>query len=128
LELLLFTAKDEVMGIGSQFVFKILRGKKVFPVPLSPPPLAGILYYRGDLFTVIDIGLLVDNGSAKVTGGRPTILLKWQNNNLALIPEAIIGLAGVKAEPPPRSIVWKERPVRILTPEEIWNQVASFYD
>lgn len=122
MELLLFTDKNEVMGIESQFVLEILEDKKVFPVPLSPPPLAGHLYHRGDIFTVIDMGILAGKGSARLTGSRRIILLKWQDKNLSLMPEAIIGLACVKAEPPPASVVWKERPVRILAPEEIWNQ------
>jgi hypothetical protein len=90
----------------------------------------GLIYYRGDLFDVIDIGSLL--GKKKGTRwdrGKEisrVILLKWLDKKLALIPDRIIGLIwSADNKGKHAANAEGEYAARLITPDEIWRRLTG---
>jgi len=113
MELLVFKTADEYLGIEAQYVHHLVDDATITPVPLVPSCYIGLMYYRGELFDVIDMGKLLGNHKPVSRENIRIILLKWSNKKLALVPEKIIGLNWVEDE--------ENYSVRIISPDEIWK-------
>lgn len=56
---LTFRASDEYFGIETHYICRVEEEVKVTPVPFLPPYHLGLIYYRGELFDVIQIQSLL---------------------------------------------------------------------
>ncbi|MCP4667329.1 MAG: chemotaxis protein CheW [Deltaproteobacteria bacterium] len=122
-----FQARKEVLGIDAQHVYRVVDDVKVTPVPLTPECHLGLIYYRGELFTVIDIINMLGYGKANVEKNAPIILVKWSDKNLALVSDQIGGLLWIEDEAETLSTYGKgNHTVRPITPETIWNTLLKF--
>ena len=134
-----FKAGDEYLGIEAQYIHRVVDEIKITPVPLLPPCHRGLMYYRGEVFDVIDIGGLL--GKSKAAGPPASqasppakqseaararalragnensriILLKWSHKKLALAPDKIIGLIWVE-DNKGKETVYTPRPHRLSPP------------
>jgi hypothetical protein len=122
----------------------------VTPVPLVPSCHMGLIYYRGDLFDVIHMGILLGQMEAKLDENSHVVLLKWSSKKLALVPDHIVGLIWVEdskggqtvyAHYPPRlgeidlPAIARHEPtgagqqgaytVRLISPDYIWKKVSE---
>ncbi len=122
LELFTFRAKDEILGIDAQYVYRVIDDAKATPVPFTPECHLGLMYYRGELFDVIDIGSLLGLTDADQKKDPRVILIKWSNKKLGLISDQVEGLVWEK-EKEENDISPAKPPsgARAITPEHIWD-------
>jgi chemotaxis signal transduction protein len=151
MEWLAFKAGDEYLGIEAQYIHRVVDEVKVTPVPLVPSCYIGLIYYRGEMFDVIDIGSLLGQREVVAPPASPEqagkensriILVKWSHKKLALVPDKIIGLIWVEDTeerhtvyaPSPPGLSPDERDnagqeeeytVRLITPDHIWEKVSE---
>lgn len=126
MELFIFKSAGEYLGIEADYVYRVVEEIKITPVPMAPPYYLGLIYYRGELFEVIDlVGLL---GTGKVTSAEKPriILLRWTDKRLAVIPDDISGLLWIE-DKKVRDRVFTEdhHSVRLLSPEQIWKTLLK---
>lgn len=123
----LFEVSGKQMGIAARYVYRIVDDATPAPVPLLPPCHMGIVYYRGDLFDVIDAGQLLGGQDSRPCEKSPyVILLKWGRRKLGLLPERIVGIRPI-TDPDGADTVFTQdgQAIRLITPEEIWQRLSE---
>lgn len=139
MELFTFKTANKYFGIEARYVDRVLEEVDAAPVPLMPACHVGLIYYRGELFDVIDFGCLMrdlETETAKAPGfcpGRRTrkknsrvILIKWNHKKLSLIPDSITGLIWIDTANPGQPVHTADgNPVEIISPDEIWNALSE---
>lgn len=127
MELFIFKSGEEYLGIDASYVYRVVEEIKITPVPMVPPYYLGLLYYRGELFEVVDIAGLLGSGKAKLKGNPRIILLKWSDKKLAVIPDVISGLLWIEDKKGEDTIFAEgNHSVRVVTPEQIWKRLLEF--
>ena len=135
MELFTFKASDQYLGIEAQYIHQIVEEIAITPVPLTPCCHMGLIYYRRELFDVIDIGSLLKKKNAasplvssELSKRRTNqensriILLKWNQKKLGLVPDKIIGLIWVdnnKSDSEHTVFAEQGYTVQIIAPDEI---------
>lgn len=126
MKLFVFKSKDEFIGIQSDYVHRVIDDSKVTPVPFAPDTYTGLLYYRGELFDVINIRLLLGypaEGTAEITR---IIILKWLNKKLAVIPDEIIGMIWIDDNSEDKGEYYHENhKVSLIKPDDLWKKVSE---
>jgi chemotaxis signal transduction protein len=126
MELFIFNSAEAYLGIDANFVYRVVEEIKITPVPIAPSYYLGLVYYRGELFEVVDIVGLLDKGKAESKGNPRIVLLKWSDKKMGFIPDRISGLLWIEDEKGQDTIFTEENhPVRIITPENIWNRLLK---
>ena len=96
MKLFTFKTGSEHLGIDAKSVYRVLDEVKITPVCLTPPCYPGLLYHRGELLDVVDIGILLEKGKATFEENRRLVILRWSDKALAIAPGAINGLIWVE--------------------------------
>jgi len=126
MECVIFDAAEKCLGIETEYIYRIADDIQVSPVPLTPPCCRGLIYFRGDLFDVIDVGSLMGKERSLPNGNPYVILLKWGQRKLGLISDKIIGITWIEDNNGSRTVFTKEgRTVELITPEEIWKILSK---
>ena len=121
-----FRAKEEVLGLDAQYVYRVVDDAKITPVPLTPECLLGLTYYRGELYVVIDIVNILGYGKADPERNSPIILIKWSDKKLALVSDEIVGLLWIEDEVgDPPTYTKGDDVVRSISPENIWDTLLK---
>jgi chemotaxis signal transduction protein len=122
LELLTFKAGGEYFGIEVRYVYRVVKDAGITPIPLAPPSYLGLMYYRGELFDAIDVVSLLGNKKSELKDKYNTILVKWSEKKLALIPDVIVELLRVENWQNTDTVyAGGNYNARMITPEYIWN-------
>ena len=96
------------------------------PVPLTPPGYAGLIYYRGELFDVADLGVIIGKPNPAKYQRKLNILLKWNQKGMALAADEIIGLKSVEKEDGKQeSFTLEGIPIKLITPECVWKMLSE---
>ncbi|MFB6350474.1 MAG: chemotaxis protein CheW [Bradymonadaceae bacterium] len=109
-----FRLQDLQMGVPIESVREILKPQEVFPVPLAPPSLAGIMSVRGQIVTVIDARRRFDLDPAHHDTPSHHIVLEFEDDQYSLLVDAVGNIHDLEREvldPVPRTV---ERPRRHL--------------
>jgi chemotaxis signal transduction protein len=101
MDIFIFKAAGHYIGIEAKYIYRIADNVIIVPVPLMPDCYEGLIYYRGDLFDVIDMGRLMENEASMLQDDPYIILLKWDAGKLGLIPDRIVGMQWVEMKPGP---------------------------
>ena len=126
MECFIFEAGEKCLGIETEYVYRIADDIQITPVPLAPPCYRGLIYFRGDLFDVIDVGSLMGKERSMPNGNPYVILLKWDQRKLGLISDKIIGIKWIEDNNGSRTVFTEEgRTVELISPEEIWKNVSE---
>jgi len=126
MECFIFEAAEKCLGIEIEYIYRIADDIQVTPVPLAPPCYRGVIYFRGDLFDVIDVGSLMGGERSLLNGNPYIILLKWGQRKLGLISDKIIGITWIEDNNGSRTVFTKEgRTVELITPEEIYKILSK---
>ena len=126
MECFFFEAAEKCLGIESGYIYRIADDIQITPVPLAPTCYRGLIYFRGDLFDVIDVGSLMGKVRSLPNGNPYVILLKWGQRKLGLISDKIIGITWIEDSNGSRTVFTKEgRTVELITPEEIWEILSK---
>ena len=121
-----FQAREEVLGLDAQYVYRVVDDAKITPVPLTPECLLGLTYYRGELYTVIDMVNMLGHGRVNSESDTPIVLVRWLEKKLALVSDAIVGLLWIEDEAGSLSTYSNgDYTVRLISPEYIWNTLLK---
>lgn len=126
MECFIFEAADRYLGIEAQYIYRIEDDAQAAPVPLVPSCHVGLIYYRGDLFDVIDVGNLLGEKTSLPNGNPYIILLKWDQRKLGLIPDRIVGMEWIEENNGNQTIFTRNgRTIELMTPEQIWKILSE---
>ncbi|MBW1783054.1 MAG: chemotaxis protein CheW [Deltaproteobacteria bacterium] len=126
MECFIFEAAEKYLGIEAQYIYRVADDVAPTPVPLTPPCHVGIIYYRGDLFDVIDMGRLLGDERSPSNGHPYVILLKWGQRKLGLIPYRIVGMEWIEDSDSTQIVITKDgRTIQMITLEEIWEILSE---
>ena len=126
MECFIFGAAEKCLGIETEYIYRIADDIQIFPVPLAPPCYKGLIYFRGDLFDVVDVGSLMGGERSLLNGNPYIILLKWGQRKLGLISDEIIGITRIEDNNGGQTVFTKEgRTVDLITPEKIWKILSE---
>ncbi len=130
MECLTFKAAGRHLGIEIRYIHRVVDEFTITPVPLLPSCHLGLLYYRGELFDVIDLGNLLEERKDVKPGAvgknHRIILLKWNQKNLALVPDEIIGLNRVEDRKEEDGFNSQgELKIELITPDHIWEMLSG---
>jgi len=127
-ECFVFKAFDQYLGIRPRYIYRVVDEIKITPVPLVSECYLGLIYYRGELFDVLQAGRLMGKVELSAENGR-IILLKWGGKKIGLIPEKIVGLTWISGEGEgEEKYGTDECPLRFIEPDDIWDMVNGFSD
>ncbi len=126
MDIFIFKAGEHFVGIEAEYIYRIADNVHIVPVPLMPPCYRGLIYYRGDLFDVVDMGRLMDNEAPMVQGDPYIVLLKWNAGKLGLIPDRIVGMKWVVDKAGPGTVFNRQGDTAaLMTPHEIWGRLTG---
>jgi chemotaxis signal transduction protein len=126
MDVLLLEVSGKQMGIAARHVYRIVDDAAPAPVPLLPPCHMGILYYRGDLFDVIDLCQLLGGQDSGPCEKSPyVILLKWGQRKLGLLPDRIAGIRPIADADGDTVFTQDGQAIRLITPEDIWQRLSE---
>jgi chemotaxis signal transduction protein len=122
-----FAAAGKYLGIEARYIYRVADDARPTPVPLVPSCHVGIVYDRGDLFDIIDVGRLLEKESCPPPDKRPyVILLKWDQRKLGLIPDRIVGIKWIEDTNASQTVFTREgRAIQMITPGEIWKILSD---
>ena len=92
---LIFTVQDKCYALPSKFISEVAVLEKIFPLPLVPDYVRGIINRYSVPYALIDIGYLLLNDSSKA--GK-VIVLKEEVDKLALLIDDVTDIADLDPE------------------------------
>jgi chemotaxis signal transduction protein len=126
MECFIFEAAEKCLGIETEYIYRIADDIQIIPVPLAPPSYSGLIYFRGDLFDVVDVGSLMGGERSLLNGNPYIILLKWEQRKLGLISDKIIGITLIEDNNGSQTVFTEQgRTVELITPEKIWKILSE---
>jgi chemotaxis signal transduction protein len=126
MDIFIFEAAHHYIGIEAEYIYRIADNVVIVPVPLMPACYEGLIYYRGDLFDIIDMGRLMENEATMLHDVPYIILLKWDAGKLGLIPDRIVGMQWVENESGTGTAINKKGDtIKVMTPDEIWGKLSG---
>ncbi|MDZ7699607.1 MAG: chemotaxis protein CheW [Deltaproteobacteria bacterium] len=126
MEYFVFKVRDRYFAIGAHYVYRIVDDLMVTPVPLLPACYEGLSYYRGELFDVVNADIIVGKEKEASKKSAYIILLKWDQHNLGLIPDHIVGLKWIDEENPQETDLMVDGLlVKVVTPEAVWQSISG---
>ncbi|HWE62219.1 MAG TPA: chemotaxis protein CheW [Chloroflexota bacterium] len=92
-EVLICRLRDEQYAIASRLLRMVHRGNGLTPVPCTPAYVAGMLTLRGEVITVLDLGLALGlpGPSARDTCSR-VVLAEYAQIRAGLLVDEVIGM------------------------------------
>jgi len=76
-----FFLDDEFLGIDISYVREIYRNPDITPVALAPDYISGLLNLRGQVITVIDLGVKLGRKERNLKNGTSCIVLKGESDS-----------------------------------------------
>jgi len=129
MEVFAFRAANKYLGIEGQYVHRVVDDLPIAPVPFMPPCHAGLIYFRGELFDVIDLSRFLGDKESEISEtkkGCRVILLKWAHRKLALIPEEIVGMIWIETDEAGQTVeTVGGDSVQIMTPDDVWSSLTE---
>nr|WP_320134126.1 chemotaxis protein CheW [uncultured Holophaga sp.] len=102
-----FALDERTFGIEIQLVREIIRAFEITPVPRSERHIRGLINLRGQVVTIMDLGVRLGGASKTITPASHIIILKAttsSNDILGLLVDSIADVVEEDAaatEPPP---------------------------
>ena len=124
MKLFTFKTGGEFLGIAAKYVYRVLDEVKITPVCLTPPCYLGLMYHRGELFDVVDIGILLEKEKPAFEEAERIVILRWSDKALAIAPGSINGLIWIDNDSETSTFFTPGGDsIRLITPEEIWDRL-----
>ena len=126
MDIFIFEAAGHYIGIEAKYIYRIADNVSIVPVPLMPVCYEGLIYYRGDLFDVVDMGRLMEKEASTPHDDPYIILLKWNAEKVGLIPDRIVGIKWVEDNGGTGAVFNKRGDTaKLMTPDGIWKKLAG---
>jgi purine-binding chemotaxis protein CheW len=93
LQYLTFYLKNELYGIDISHIREVIDFENVFPVPLVPDYIRGVINLRGDVVPVIDLSRRFDYDKSEITRFSSIVILEVESEdsiiNVGIIIDAV---------------------------------------
>jgi chemotaxis signal transduction protein len=86
MDVLTFRIDQAWFGLNAANVQRVVEEQAVYAIPCMPALHKGLLFYRGELFDVIDLGLVLHGAPAQ---GKRLMLVKWKMHAFAFLADEI---------------------------------------
>lgn len=101
--------EGEFMGISLKHVLEISKNLEIFPVPLTPSYIKGVVNLRGEILPVVSIKEII--GMPKTTETTRLIILETKLGKLAVEVDSVYGVVRIKEdqlEPNPMNTIYSD--------------------
>lgn len=95
LEILHFTVENEHYAINVVKVKEILNIDNISKVPNAHPAIPGISLIRGDVITVVDMRMVLENERNENIGKSMTLVCEFNNMKVAFAIDEVIGISRI---------------------------------
>ena len=92
---LIFTVRDKLYALPSRIISEVAALEKIFPLPLVPPYVRGIINRYSVPYALIDISFLFFNS---ISDARKVIVFKEEVDKLALLIDDVTDFADLPPE------------------------------
>ena len=136
---LIFTIREKRYALPSKIIGEVAALEKVFPLPLVPDYVRGIINRYSVPYALIDIGFLLQSGASDA---RKVIVLKEELDKLALLIDDVTDIADLppgrlmKIETEEPALLgsanaffeWKDYQVFCLEPRELIGRIKEDFE
>ena len=121
-----FSVDGRLYGLDPQNVNRVIENVKIFSAPFMPKCHIGLLSYRGELYDVIDAGILFNQKTSVMDSHSRIILMKWNRNKLAIIPDVVVGLVWIDDQAIDQGASTAHgQMIDLITPDSLWNRLLK---
>lgn len=126
MEIVAFSVDGRLYGFDAQHVNRVIEKVNIFPAPFMPECHLGLLFYRGELYDVIDAGIFFNQKTSVMASHFRIILMKWNRNRLAVIPDAVVGLMWIDDQASDQgTLTALGKTIDLITPESFWSRLLE---
>ena len=126
MEWFLFKAGADRLGIEADAIYRIIEDTPISPVPLTPDSYLGLIYYRRELFEVIDIAKLIGSGQIGAEKRNRIVLIKSSEKKFGLVTDDIMGIHWTDQDPVKGQLMLNSLdPVKLISPSSIWEKMRT---
>jgi len=126
MEIVAFSIDGRLYGLDAQHVNRVIENVKIFSAPFMPKCHIGLLFYRGELYDVIDAGILFNQKISLVNSHSRIILMKWNRNKLAIIPDVVVGLVRIDDQAIHQGASTAHgQKIDLITPDSLWTRLLK---
>ncbi|HSO67599.1 MAG TPA: chemotaxis protein CheW [Desulfatirhabdiaceae bacterium] len=126
MEIVAFSVGGSLYGLDAKHVNRVIEHFKIFSAPFMPDSHIGLLFYRGELFDVIDAGILFNQKTSVLDSHFRIILMKWDKNKLAIIPDVVVGLVWIDDQALHQGVSTADgQMIELITPDSIWDRLLK---
>ena len=94
-QILAWGSGERLFGVDIKYCREVDKNKEIVHVPHARKQIAGIVNLRGDVVTVIDLGVLLGHEKKTVSGDNVIIRLRSRTGHIALLAEYIHDVVAV---------------------------------
>lgn len=113
-----------LFGINADYVFRVLDGIRITPVPSAPDGYLGVTFYRGELFDVVDLASIFWENGTKAAIDSRYLILKWGDRKLIVTADGIQGLSWEENSDGDQGEKQDESE-KMIDPEYVWARVRD---
>lgn len=125
MEIVEFLIDGRLYGLDAQHVNRVIENVNIFSTPFMPDCHLGLLFYRGEIYDVIDVGILFNQKTSVVDSHSRIILMKWGRNKLAIIPDVVVGLVRTDDPAVAPDETGHGQKIDLITPDSIWTRLLK---
>jgi chemotaxis signal transduction protein len=126
MEIVAFLVDDRFYGLDAQHVNRVIEKVNIFSTPFMPACHMGLLFYRGELYDVIDAGFLFNQKTSAINSHSRIILIKWNRNKLAIIPDVVVGLMSIDDQSlDQEDSTAHGQVIDLITPDSLWDRLLK---
>ena len=126
MEIVAFSVDGRLYGFDAQHVNRVIEKVNIFPAPFMPECHMGLLFYRGELYDVIDAGILFNQIKSATDSHSRIILMKWNRKKLAVIPDVVVGLMWIDDQAFNKGALTAHgETIDLITPESFWSRLLE---
>ncbi|WP_028323581.1 chemotaxis protein CheW [Desulfatirhabdium butyrativorans] len=122
MDVLTFRIDQAWFALDAGIVQRVVEEQAVYPIPCMPALHRGLLFYRGELFDVIDLGLALHNTPAQ---GRRLMLVKWKIHAFAFLADAIGAIRAGEEDATGRIVMENGDGVRLLAIDRLIETILE---
>lgn len=126
-QLFVFTLGERRYGIDAKSVQRVLEDMEITPVAMMPCYFLGLIYYRGEVYEVVDLASLFLEAPCRTNAyGSRLVILRWRDRKMAVVPDAIDGLVWTDGEDGQEAVLDEDGvTIQLLSPDAIWRRVSE---
>lgn len=106
-----FYVGSSLLGLDISAVQEINRNLKLTKVPLGPPSVRGVMNLRGEVVTVLDLQMLLEQRPAETTQKSRNMIVKCDGELIGILVDRVADIVSISSSdimPPPTNLSGSE--------------------